>query len=81
MPVGGTWIGFPSDALGTTVEVEVTAEPAARRLILPGNRRRLGEVIARHAADRLLRETVISCGCSKPAGAIGSLRSFSLSVS
>jgi transglutaminase-like putative cysteine protease len=27
--VSGTWTGFPSDALGMTVEVEVTAEPAA----------------------------------------------------
>src|SRR5215469_11607682 len=33
VPVSGTWTGFPSDALGMTVEVEVTAEPApnARR--------------------------------------------------
>lgn len=28
VPVSGTWTGFPSDALGMTVEVEVTAEPA-----------------------------------------------------
>ena len=27
MPVSGTWTGFPSDHLGMTVEVEVTAEP------------------------------------------------------
>jgi len=38
VPVSGTWTGFPSDHLGMTVEVEVTAEggvaaepPAARR--------------------------------------------------
>ena len=28
VPVSGTWTGFPSDALGMTVEVEVTAETA-----------------------------------------------------
>ena len=27
VPVSGTWTGFPSDTLGMTVEVEVTAEP------------------------------------------------------
>ena len=33
VPVAGTWTGFPSDSLGMTVEVEVTAEadPNARR--------------------------------------------------
>ena len=33
VPVSGTWTGFPSDSLGMTVEVEVTAEavPDARR--------------------------------------------------
>ena len=32
VPVSGTWTGFPSDSLGMTVEVEVTAEtpPSAR---------------------------------------------------
>jgi len=29
VPVSGTWTGFPSDALGMTVEVEVTAENPA----------------------------------------------------
>ncbi len=29
VPVSGTWTGFPSDALGMTVEVEVTAENMA----------------------------------------------------
>jgi transglutaminase-like putative cysteine protease len=29
VPVSGSWTGFPSDALGMTVEVEVTAEPGA----------------------------------------------------
>jgi hypothetical protein len=29
VPVSGTWTGFPSDALGMTVEVEVTAEGGA----------------------------------------------------
>jgi transglutaminase-like putative cysteine protease len=29
VPVAGTWIGFPSDSLGMTVEVEVTAVPEA----------------------------------------------------
>jgi transglutaminase-like putative cysteine protease len=28
VPVSGTWTGFPSDSLGMTVEVEVTAETA-----------------------------------------------------
>jgi hypothetical protein len=27
IPISGTWTGFPSDHLGMTVEVEVTAEP------------------------------------------------------
>ena len=27
VPISGTWTGFPSDHLGMTVEVEVTAEP------------------------------------------------------
>lgn len=31
VPVSGTWTGFPSDALGMTVEVEVTAKSGARR--------------------------------------------------
>jgi transglutaminase-like putative cysteine protease len=33
VPVSGTWTGFPSDSLGMSVEVEVTAEaiPSARR--------------------------------------------------
>jgi len=31
VPVSGTWTGFPSDALGMTVEVEVTAETPQRR--------------------------------------------------
>ena len=33
VPVSGSWTGFPSDSLGMTVEVEVTAEadPAATR--------------------------------------------------
>lgn len=30
VPVSGTWTGFPSDALGMTVEVEVTAENTAQ---------------------------------------------------
>jgi transglutaminase-like putative cysteine protease len=40
VPVSGTWTGFPSDALGMTVEVEVTAEPApnARRRAAGGSR-------------------------------------------
>src|SRR5271166_6330192 len=29
VPISGTWTGFPSDNLGMTVEVEVTAEPEA----------------------------------------------------
>jgi len=29
VPISGTWTGFPSDSLGMTVEVEVTAESAA----------------------------------------------------
>jgi transglutaminase-like putative cysteine protease len=29
VPVSGTWTGFPSDALGMTVEVQVTAESSA----------------------------------------------------
>jgi transglutaminase-like putative cysteine protease len=29
VPVSGTWTGFPSDSLGMTVAVEVTAEPPA----------------------------------------------------
>jgi transglutaminase-like putative cysteine protease len=29
VPVSGTWTGFPSDSLGMTVEVEVTAETAS----------------------------------------------------
>ena len=32
VPVSGSWTGFPSDALGMTVEVEVTAETAAEPL-------------------------------------------------
>jgi transglutaminase-like putative cysteine protease len=32
VPVSGTWTGFPSDALGMTVEVEVIAETAAEPL-------------------------------------------------
>src|SRR5262245_46535905 len=32
VPVSGTWTGFPSDALGMTVEVEVTAETATEPL-------------------------------------------------
>jgi hypothetical protein len=32
VPVSGTWTGFPSDALGMTVEVEVTVEAPHRRL-------------------------------------------------
>lgn len=31
VPVSGTWTGFPSDALGMTVEVEVTAKSGAKR--------------------------------------------------
>jgi transglutaminase-like putative cysteine protease len=40
IPVSGTWTGFPSDALGMTVEVEVTAEtaPSARRTTARGSR-------------------------------------------
>jgi transglutaminase-like putative cysteine protease len=30
VPVSGTWTGFPSDALGMTVEVEVAAENVAK---------------------------------------------------
>jgi len=44
MPVGGTWIGFPSDALGTTVEVEVTAEPAASARRIAASRPRAAGV-------------------------------------
>ena len=42
VPVSGTWTGFPSDALGMTVEVEVTAETATepsartRSVMTPG---------------------------------------------
>jgi transglutaminase-like putative cysteine protease len=40
VPVSGTWTGFPSDSLGMTVEVEVTAEavPSARRKTASGPR-------------------------------------------
>ncbi len=41
VPVSGTWTGFPSDSLGMTVEVEVTAETnprAARRPVHGGSR-------------------------------------------
>src|ERR1700741_1533339 len=31
VPISGTWTGFPSDHLGMTVEVEVTAEGDATR--------------------------------------------------
>jgi hypothetical protein len=30
VPISGTWTGFPSDHLGMTVEVEVTAEAEAK---------------------------------------------------
>jgi hypothetical protein len=29
VPISGTWTGFPSDHLGMTVEVEVTAQAQA----------------------------------------------------
>jgi hypothetical protein len=29
IPISGTWTGFPSDLLGMSVAVEVTAEPDA----------------------------------------------------
>jgi transglutaminase-like putative cysteine protease len=32
VPISGTWTGFPSDYLGMTVEVEVTAETEANRV-------------------------------------------------
>jgi hypothetical protein len=40
VPVSGTWTGFPSDSLGMTVEVEVTAEtaPGANRRTASGSR-------------------------------------------
>jgi transglutaminase-like putative cysteine protease len=40
VPVSGTWTGFPSDSLGMTVEVEVTAEtaPGVNRKTASGSR-------------------------------------------
>jgi transglutaminase-like putative cysteine protease len=40
VPISGTWTGFPSDSLGMTVEVEVTAEtaPGARQKTTSGSR-------------------------------------------
>jgi transglutaminase-like putative cysteine protease len=35
VPVSGTWTGFPSDSLGMTVEVEVTAEPTDQKSLSP----------------------------------------------
>src|SRR6202040_2898809 len=32
IPISGTWTGFPSDSLGMTVEVEVTAEREANEV-------------------------------------------------
>jgi len=31
VPISGSWTGFPSDHLGMTVEVKVTAEADARK--------------------------------------------------
>ena len=42
VPVSGTWTGFPSDALGMTVEVEVTAENGAESSV-PSSVRELGQ--------------------------------------
>jgi transglutaminase-like putative cysteine protease len=40
VPVSGTWTGFPSDSLGMTVEVEVTAEtaPSSKQKTTNGSR-------------------------------------------
>ena len=40
VPVSGTWTGFPSDHLGMTVEVEVTAEPDTAASEVPPARAR-----------------------------------------
>ena len=40
VPISGTWTGFPSDSLGMTVEVEVTAETDAAPAIKPARARR-----------------------------------------
>jgi hypothetical protein len=39
VPLSGTYTGFPSDSLGMTVEVSVTAEDSARDEPSPGARR------------------------------------------
>jgi transglutaminase-like putative cysteine protease len=41
VPISGSWTGFPSDHLGMTVEVEVTAETAAAVETVPEERRSL----------------------------------------
>ena len=48
VPVSGTWTGFPSDSLGMTVEVEVTAALPAED---PSPRER--EAVTAHARERL----------------------------
>ena len=52
VPVSGTWTGFPSDSLGMTVAVEVTAElPAKDPSPQPSPRER--EAVTAHARVRL----------------------------
>jgi transglutaminase-like putative cysteine protease len=41
VPISGSWTGFPSDHLGMTVEVEVTAETGAEVETVPKERRSL----------------------------------------
>jgi hypothetical protein len=52
VPVSGTWTGFPSDSLGMTVEVEVTAAlPAEDPSPQPSPRER--GALSAHARVRL----------------------------
>jgi transglutaminase-like putative cysteine protease len=39
VPLSGTWIGFPSDSLGMTVEVSVTSDEPAEQCLLLEQRR------------------------------------------
>jgi len=52
VPVSGTWTGFPSDSLGMSVEVEVTAEVPAKDPSLQPSPRERGALSA-HAHARL----------------------------
>ena len=52
VPVSGTWTGFPSDSLGMSVEVEVTAEVPAKDPSLQPSPRERGALSA-HARVRL----------------------------